>query len=162
VERIDAHKALGFIVNPVLPEPVAVPGESITVRVEIYNTTNHEISVPDPAKLLLTFENVGTNEPMIQMEPFALDGPLPGPPKRELSLKPWAVISAPLTFDVPPESSGLFLIREYYYGTISAALRVQSKALKKDGPNQSADSTAKVGTSAAEQPRVPASSASHL
>jgi len=136
VVRIDAHKELGFVVNPVLPGPEATPGEHISVRVEIYNVTDHEISVPDPSKLLLTFENVGSNDPMMQMPPFSLDGPPPEPPRREISLKPWAVVSGLLTFDVPADASGIYLIREYYYGTVSVALRIRSREPNKTEPNQ--------------------------
>jgi hypothetical protein len=77
-------------------------------------------------------------------------------------VKFWANDAGDLTIQVAvdvPKLSLRLAIFEVAYGR-SYPVRVGDT--QQDGANQSADSTASAGTSAAEQPRVPASSASHL
>ena len=124
-----AVSASGFLVVPVLSQAEALPGTSVDLQIEIHNMTDHDVRVPDPKVLDLVFENVGSTEPMVCLPPFALDGDLQNPEKK-ISLKPGAWISAPHKFELPKEADGLFLIREYYYGTVWVVLKVTKR------PNQ--------------------------
>ncbi len=115
--------AAGFLVVPVLSQTEAFPGTSVEVEIEIHNTTDHDLRVPDPKELSLVFENVGTKESIICLRPFSLDGDN-SDPKKKVLLKPGDWISAPHKFDLLKEADGIFLIRERYYGTIWVVLKI--------------------------------------